>query len=61
MKSRGFVGLRGPGEWAYCFVAAPSSVTRMMRLVLLWWIKRLPSRVGRMADDAGMGAARSAG
>jgi hypothetical protein len=32
---------------AYC-VAAGGSVTRMMRFVLLWWIRRSPSRVGRM-------------
>jgi hypothetical protein len=33
---------------AYCAVAGDSTVTRMMRLVLLWWMSRPPSRVGSM-------------
>ena len=48
MRPRVLCPARPPvqGE-AYC-VAARGRVTRMMRLVLLWWISRLPSRVGRM-------------
>jgi hypothetical protein len=29
----------------------------MMRLVLLWWIRRSASRLARVADDAGKDAA----
>ena len=33
---------------AYGFAVGRFTVTKMMRLVLLWWISRLPSRVGLM-------------
>ena len=50
LELKGFEDRASPefGRMLYCLVVEGFRVTNIMRFVLLWWISKLPSRVGLM-------------